>query len=236
MAWNFVVKREAYPLQPRETENTWARQAWWHQHAWPTVTNTMETMSFAWNLGCTPGLGSCGSFRCCALELVLRAERGKDESQRGTKGRDRQTDREENVCTGKGWLGRKCRYHPEAISPSCLATDPIFSIVNGSHYQTSPVVGCGPHSGERTKEWKFSMWLSGGSLKGCWLIWGCFVLSGFFLEFGCDSWSSSSPLGWWVDLQDGSPCWGWWSRKIEGNWHPDDNVADPGLLPQYFSA
>lgn len=57
-----------------------------------TVTNMMETMSFVWNLGCTPGLGRCGSFRCCALELQLRAERGKDESQRGTK--ERETDRQ----------------------------------------------------------------------------------------------------------------------------------------------
>lgn len=194
----------------------------------------METMSFVWSLECTWGLGSGGSFRCCALGLELRAERGKDESQRGTK--ERQTDRGGNVCTGKGWLGRKCRYHPKAISLSCLATDPVFSIANGSHYQTSPVVGRGPHSGERTKEWKFSVWLSGGSLKGCWLIWGSFVLPSFFLEFGCDRWSSSSPLGRWVDLQDGSPCWGRWSRKIEGTWLPDDNAANPGLLPQYFLA
>ena len=50
----------------------------------------METMSFVWNLGCTRGLGSGGSFRCCALELELGAERGKDESQRGAK--ERQTE------------------------------------------------------------------------------------------------------------------------------------------------
>lgn len=60
-----------------------------------TATNMMETMSFVWNLRCTAGLGRCGSFRCCALELKLRAERGKDESQRGTK--ERQTERKTYV-------------------------------------------------------------------------------------------------------------------------------------------
>lgn len=45
------VGKEAYPLQPHETENVWARQAWRHWSVLPIPTHTMETMPLCAELG-----------------------------------------------------------------------------------------------------------------------------------------------------------------------------------------
>lgn len=57
--------------------------------------------------------------------------------------------------------------------------------------------------------------------------WAPFVLSAYWLEVRLDGWSSSSYLGLWDDLEDGSHVLWEWNRYIKGAWVPDGSLEPP---------